>query len=142
MASAIVVPGTVVLVLPVHGWTVTVRAELTHGQYTAMLARMYREGDEGRTRVDPLRTGDALMVAYLVDWTLTDHRGQRIEIRGLPPDELQDVLANLRQWVAVEVKRAIEAHADAVTAAADEEKKIESSAVLSSETLLSAGQLA
>lgn len=140
--SAVVVPSTVVLPLPIGGWTITVREELNHGQHTAMLARMYHETDEGTLRVDALRTGDALILAYLVDWTLTDQRGQRIEIRGLKPDQVQDVLTNLRQWVAGEVKRAVEAHAKAVTAAAEEQKKTHSSGASLPETLPSAAPAA
>jgi len=123
--SDVVVPGTTTLALS-RGRSITVRKELNHGQHTAMQARKYRETDEGTLRINPATISDAVVIAYLVDWTLTDQRGQPIEILGLPANELQDVLNNLRQPVADEVKRAVQAHDAAVQAAAEAEKKTES----------------
>lgn len=109
MIPAIVVPRTVILPLA-YGWTVTVRDELTHGETTDMNVRMFRASEEGKYQHDLARIGDAVVIAYLVDWTLTDAQGQLIEVRGLKADDLQDAFRNLRQFAAAEVKRAIEAH--------------------------------
>lgn len=137
-SSATVLPRTTDLPLAINGWSITVREELTHGEHVAMLARMYRESENGRLQIEALKTGDALMVAYLVDWTLTDHRGERIEIRGLSADEVQDVLNNLRIPVAKAIKTAIEAHEQEVSARDDAQKKTESGATLSPPISLSA----
>ena len=109
MVPAIVMPDTVTLPLA-YGWTVTVWAELTHGQHTDMQVRMFKDTATGDVVRDLQRITDAAVIAYLVDWTLTDASGQPIAIRGLAPDALQDVLRNLRQFAALEVKSAIEAH--------------------------------
>lgn len=109
MIPAVVMPQTVILPLA-YGWTVTVWEELTHGQYNDMRSRIYAEADGGALKPNTEKFFDGLIVAYLVDWTLTDAQGARIEIRGLKPDALQDALRNLRQFAALEVQRAIEAH--------------------------------
>jgi len=105
---------------------VTVWAELNHGQYIAMLSRMYTESKDGALKRDVLKTTDATVIAYLIDWTLTDPQGARIPVRGLPPDDVQDALNNLRQATALEVKRAIEAHHASVEAAGEALKKTDS----------------
>jgi hypothetical protein len=138
MTGDIVTPRTVVLPLA-GGRAITIREELNHGEHVAMLARMYRESDAGRMTIDPLLTGDALIVAYLVDWTLTDASGRPIEIRGLTATEVQDVINNLRHPTVAAIKLAIETHHEAVNARADELKKTDSSDDRSLATSRSAG---
>ena len=118
----VVIPREVTLPLA-NGRTVTVWAELNHGQYIAMLARMFTEATNGEMRRDVIKTTDATVIAYLLDWTLTDPQGERIPVRGQAPAAVQDALNNLRQSVAQDVKRVIEAHHAAVEAAGDELKK-------------------
>jgi hypothetical protein len=137
--SDVVVPRTTVLPL-LGGRSITVREELNHGQHTAMQARKYRETEQGELRLNAHTVSDAIVIAYLVDWTLTDQRGKPIAIMGLPPNELQDVLNNLRQPVAEEVKRAIQAHDAAANATAEALKKTESTDAPSPSTSPSAGQ--
>lgn len=111
-------PKPVLDVLPLaDGDTITVRRLLTHGETLDQFARMYQTNPEGafvyaegRPVVDPLKTGDALIVAYLVDWTIRDDDGALIPIRGLSPDELADVIRNLDHESAVEIRAAIQAH--------------------------------
>lgn len=122
MIPAVVMPRTVTLPLA-YGWTVTVYEELTHGQHTDMQVRMFRDAGDGQVVRDLQRITDAAVIAYLVDWTLTDAQGAPIAIKGLAPDALQDVLRNLRQFAAVEVKQAIEAHHERQQAALADLKK-------------------
>jgi len=126
MIPAVVMPQTVTLPLA-YGWTVTVWEELTHGQYNDMRSRIYSESDTGTLQRNVERFFDGLVIAYLVDWTLTDAQGQRIEIRGLRPEALQDAYRNLRQFAALEVQRAIEAHHERASAAIADLKKTASS---------------
>jgi hypothetical protein len=122
--SDVVIPRTKDLRLS-GGRTITIREELNHGEHNAMRARMYRERADGQTFVDPLKVSDAIIVAFLVDWNLTDPGGRRIELRGLAPDDVQAVLNNLKPSRVAEIKEAIEAHADAMQRADDELKKTE-----------------
>jgi len=139
--SDIVVPRELTLPLT-NGRSLTVWAELNHGQYIAMLSRMYTESKGGELKRDVLKTTDATVIAYLIDWTLTDPQGARIPVRGLPPDDVQDALNNLRQATALEVKRAIEAHHATVEAAGEALKKTESIDGLSTAPLPSASAAA
>lgn len=120
--SDIVIPRETTLPLS-NGRSLTVWAELNHGQYIAMLSRMYTESKDGALKRDVLKTTDATVIAYLIDWTLTDPSGARIPVRGQSPDDVQDALNNLRQATALEVKQAIEAHHASVEAAGEALKK-------------------
>ena len=137
MPSAVVTPRTKVLPLPVDGWTLTVHEELNHGQHIAMLARVYRETEDGKLHRDALKNSDALVIAYLVDWTLTDSSGERIDIKGLKPEDLQDVLNNLRIPVALQVKQAVQAHDATIGAAAEDQKKTDGTVAPLPQTLQS-----
>jgi hypothetical protein len=122
MIPAVVMPRTLTLPLA-YGWTVTVWEELTHGQFNDMRSRIYSESTDGTLQRNVERFFDGLVIAYLVDWTLTDAAGQPIDIRGLPADALQDAFRNLRQFAALEVQRVIEAHHDRNLAAIEDLKK-------------------
>jgi hypothetical protein len=122
MIPAVVMPQTVVLPLA-YGWTVTVWDELTHRQYNDMKIRMFRQASDGTVTRDLERISDAVVVTYLVDWTLTDPQGQRIAIQGMKPDDRQEALWNLREFAAAEVKRAIERHHERSEAAIADLKK-------------------
>jgi hypothetical protein len=128
--SDIVVPRTTELPLS-RGRTITIRDELNHGETVAMRARMYRERADGQTVINPLQISDAIVVAYLVDWTLTDAAGRRLELRGLAPDDVQAVLNNLKEPVVAEIRDAIDAHVERQRAADDELKKTDSIGELS-----------
>jgi hypothetical protein len=138
MIPAVVMPRTVTLPLA-YGWTVTVWEELTHGQFNDMRSRIYSESADGTLQRNVERFFDGLAVAYLVDWTLTDAQGQAIDIRGLAPDALQDAFRNLRQFAALEVQRAIEAHHERNLAAIEDLKKTASIAAPSATTSPYAG---
>ena len=121
--SDVVVPRALELPLS-RGRSITVKSELNHGEYVAMLARMYRTDVE--KGIDPLKTADALIVAYLIDWTIRGPDGERIEIRGQSADKVQDAINNLRQPLVLEIKAAIEAHDQAQRDADETLKKTES----------------
>ena len=63
------------------GETLIVKARLTHGEVQEMFARMYTVR-EGQAVVSPQST-DALVVAYLVDWSAKDEQGRPASLRGL-----------------------------------------------------------
>jgi uncharacterized Zn finger protein len=96
---------------------------------------MYVAGVNGDTKVDPRKFGDAIICAYLVDWTFRDDAGAIVPIRGLPPDDLVSVLRGLDPLDWAEVRQAIEAHDAAVLAARQEEKKLHAGEIASAPTL-------
>lgn len=125
--SRFVRPETVTLPLS-GGDTITVRKRLTNGERRAMFARMYKAGVTP-LQVDTLQTGLAVVVSYLLDWTLTDDGGARVRIDGLTPDELAFIVDGLDWDSFVEIKDAIEAHVGAMDADAVEKKMMSTSAV-------------
>lgn len=111
--SAFITPRTRLLTLP-SGESITVRERLTHGERTASYARMSTLTPDGKRVVDALKSGDAIIIAYLVDWTFADDSGAVVSIRGLPADDLQSVLDNMDHEAVLAIKTAIEAHEEAM----------------------------
>lgn len=120
--SRFVQPDSIVLKIS-DGDTLTVRRRLNAGEKRAMFARMYLAGIDGMLRTNPLETGRALVIAYLLDWSLTDAAGALVPIDGLSPDELGRVIDSLDPEDFTEVKEAIEAHVVAMDEQRAQEKK-------------------
>jgi hypothetical protein len=119
-----VTPDTRTLTLE-GGDTLTVKARLSHGEHVAMYARTYREKPDGSPGVNYLETGDALILAYLVEWHAADGRALP-SLRALSDEERTDVIRNLDQRSFLEIKRAIEAHENRVAADDEALKKTDS----------------
>jgi hypothetical protein len=94
------------------GETLTVKARLTHGEVQAMFGRMYAQHD-GQTVVLP-SSRDALIVAYLVDWSAKDEQGKPVPLRGLSPSEVQDRLDAMEHDSVLEIRDAIAQHEQAM----------------------------
>jgi predicted deacylase len=95
------------------GDTLTVRKRLTNGERRAMFTRLYHSGVTPG-RLNTLDTGLALVVAYLIDWTLTDDSGALVPIRDLEGDDLAAILDGLDPESFGEIKDAIEDHVAAM----------------------------
>lgn len=117
--SRFVRPETRVLKLPdrhdadgtvIPGETLTVRKRLNHGERTAAFTRMYQQAADGSRRVDPTKVGMATIVAYLLDWTLTDDDGNVVAIRDQPVEVLESALNALDPDSFDEIRRAIDQH--------------------------------
>lgn len=119
--SRFVRPQTTVLPLS-NGDTITIKTRLSSGERRAAYNRLYLAGPDGKLRVNPLQSGLALMVEYLVDWNLTDD-GEPVPIRGLTVTELESVVNSLDDESFAEIKRAIEAHELQMAEARAAEKK-------------------
>jgi hypothetical protein len=117
-------PETTILKLE-DGATLTVWRRLNVGQSTERMGRMYAAGVDDPTKltVKVLEVARATVLAYLVDWTLTDDDGAPVQIRGLGPDDLAIVLKTMTPDAFAEVRAAIDAHEARTAAARDAEKK-------------------
>ena len=125
--SRFVRPETAVLTLD-NGDQLTIRKRLTAGEQRAAYARLYHTGPDGRLTNNVLDSGIALIEAYLLDWTLTDDDGTKVDIRPDPHrapdlDTLRAILDQLDYVSLVEIKEAIETHERATLAARNAEKK-------------------
>lgn len=107
MAIRFIRPETSVLPLS-GGDTITVRRRLSHGDQQDAFGRMYTTGADGEAHRDPVATGTAMVVAFLLDWTQKDDPD--FTIKGLSPDEVASILRHLEPESFREIKAAIEAH--------------------------------
>ena len=107
-----------------NGDNLIVRTRLSHGDLRAAYARTYVAGVDGEMRVNPLLVGDAMLVAYLIDWTLTDPQGQPIVIRDQPPAVVQQALDDLFPEDVAEIRRAVDQHEQRMREARLLEKKL------------------
>ncbi len=92
--------------------SITVRKRLNAGE-----ARKYR----GMASV-PTMTDLALVVAYLLDWTLVDDDGKKVKLRGLEVSALVENLDALESDVFDEILSVVTAHRDRMKAERDAEK--------------------
>jgi hypothetical protein len=126
MSSWFVRPELTRIVLSEQQW-ILVKKRLNAGEERATYARMYTAaGVDGKRRVDPLAVGLAVMVAYLVDWSLLDDEGNPITIRGLSSDELARVLDGLMPERFGEIREAVEAHENTMREERERQKKVPS----------------
>ena len=94
------------------GETLTVKARLTHGEVQEMFQRMYVQRD-GQTVVSP-HSSDALIIAYLLDWSAKNEHGNPVPLRGLSASDVQDRLNALDHESVLEIRDAIKQHEQAM----------------------------
>jgi hypothetical protein len=95
-----------------NGDTLTVRRRLTAGEQMDMFGRLYSAHGNGggALRLNPVQTGFALIVAYLIDWSFADAHGAKVIIRGEPLAVVEAAIRMLDPDDFQEVKRAVELH--------------------------------
>lgn len=120
--SRFVRPETTILKIS-NGDTLTVKRRLTSGEVREMHKRMYISGVDGTLRANPLQAVLAMVVTYLVDWSLTDDEGRLVAIRDQPTETVIAALDALDSESFVEIKTAIDAHEAEMAAERDQEKK-------------------
>jgi len=145
MPSRFVRPGTRRLSLSDGDW-ILVRTRLSAGDNREMLKRFYVTDRAGscpkcRTELETIRRLDtfestvATVLAYLVDWSITDDdTGEIVNIRDEPVDVVRATLDALDPDTFVEIRQAIDAHVDAMDAERAEEKKRRAGATTSNAT--------
>ena len=106
-----------------NGDRLIVRERLTAGELRAMFARVYTPGSGGRLEATPFMSGVGTVLAYLLDWDLTDDAGAPVVIRDLSTADLQQVIDSLDQESFLEIKTAIESHVVAMAELREQEKK-------------------
>jgi hypothetical protein len=112
-----------VLPLALNGDSITVKRRLNHGETVTAQRLMFPRAEDGkRLPADPSLYQQELVLAYLVDWNLTDH-GRPVPIRGLPREELVGALNALDDDDFLEIVRLVEAHVTAKQEERAQEKK-------------------
>lgn len=131
-----------------RGDTLTVKKFLTAGEFRELIrestkpvrldAASVASGDMG-FEIDPVESGIAIIVAYLVDWTFTDFDGRPLVIRDQPPATVRAMLDLIDADTYMEVQNAIQKHDQSMRAFAAAEKKIISGSTRREPTLQSVG---
>lgn len=123
MRSRLIGPHTTTLTLSDGDW-ILVKSRLNAGEHRRAFAALSRLTPDGQRTVDPLQTGQALILAYLLDWSFTDEDGTRIAIRGRPDAEVSAALdaIDFESWC--EIKDAVERHQTDQEAASTARKNI------------------
>lgn len=115
MGSRYVTPDTITLKIS-NNDTLTVKQRLNTGE-----ERMRRQMERTATLEDL-----AIVLAYLVDWSLTYPDGGRIEIKGLSSKDVVSKIDTIDPQSFDEIRDAIVAHEDAMKAEREQEKKLQS----------------
>jgi len=90
---------------------VLVKKHLTAGESRGMLGNMLRLGARlSETAVDPTKVGLARVVAYLLDWSITDPDDKPVVIRDQPFEVVAAAVDALEPECFAEILAAIEAH--------------------------------
>lgn len=120
--SRFVPPETVTLPIS-DGDTLVVKKRLTEGERRAAFARLYQHTNGDGYHVNPQMMGIATVLAYLLDWSLTDDAGRHVVIASLAVEDRQAVLDSLDPVDFAEIRDAIDAHIEAVAAERETQKK-------------------
>ena len=74
--------------------------------------------------LDPHQIQIAQCIVYLIDWSIPDAAGRPVVIRDQPYDVVAAALNNMQSDAFAIIREAIEAHAAAMAAERDHEKKV------------------
>lgn len=120
MASGMRKPESLKIDLPGDDWIV-VKKHLTAGEQR----RMFKLMMDGHGGIEPVNVGLSKMVAFLLDWSITDADDKPIVIEDQPDNFKIQALDNLTPKTFKKVLKAIEAHEAAMDLEEDDEKKTE-----------------
>lgn len=129
--SRLVRPETQLLQISNGDWLL-VKKNLNTGERRRVFARQVKSMNVGeRIAIDPIQVGRALVIEYLLDWSLTglpdkDGIESVIPIQGKSADEIGEILDQLDPDSFTEIREAIEAHEAEMEAARDLKKTAKS----------------
>jgi hypothetical protein len=122
MGDYFVRPSTTTLQI-FDGHTITVKTYLSHGERDESFGRMYVMNEHGKMVPVLGQLKLAMVTAYLVDWSVTDRAGARVEIFQQPVEAVEQKLRNLFPDEFAEIHAAIVEHEHKMQAARAQEKK-------------------
>lgn len=107
MRSRVVVPETLRIALSGDDW-IRIKRDLNAGEMIELFERSTSKDDP--TKPDRARTALALVLAYLVDWSLVDPQGDPIVVIDQPADVKQAALYSIDFESYSEIVKAVETH--------------------------------
>jgi hypothetical protein len=123
--SKFVRPETIRVSLASGDW-LQLKKRLTAGDTRRLVAASIPAGrtlTDATTTSDPLRAGVALVLAYLVDWSLVDPNGEHVAIRGEASDTIAARLDDLLPEAFNEILGAVADHDKQMALEREAEKK-------------------
>ena len=127
-----------------QGDSLLVKRYLTAGEYRELLRASSKPvtvtagtaaGAPG-LELDPVAAGEAMVLAYLLDWTFQDVDGRPLVIADQPAAVVAAALRAIDSEAYMEVQRAIQQHQADTAAALEAEKKTSPSGATSSGKIL------
>jgi hypothetical protein len=117
IGSRVVTPGEVRVPISGGDWLVLKR-RLNAGEEMAVFAASRRldslPDDPAARQIDPIRAATALVVGYLLDWSLVGPDGLPLGIRGMPGEFVEAALLSLDTDDYTEILTAVQAHDAAI----------------------------
>jgi len=142
MGSRVVVPKTVRLQISQGDWLL-VKERLNAGEARAQFKRIVESNEAGKApKLDSTEVGMSRVLAYLLDWSLTDPKGSPILIRDQPESTVKAALNSIDLESFSEILKAITAHEEAMDAQRAAEKNSQDGETTSSATSPSLNALA
>lgn len=117
MSSRIRRPETVKLDISQGDWLL-VKKHLTAGEQRQIFRRMLASDGS----IEPVNVGLSKMIGYLVDWSITDPDGKKVEISDQSDDVVAAALDSLDVDSYREILTAVETHEKQMQAVRDAEK--------------------
>lgn len=93
------------------GYWLDVKKHLTAGEHRSMLAGMMREDQES---ISSVKVGMSQILAYLLDWSITDLDGKVVAIAGQPQNVVEGAVNALDVDGFRDILTAIQSHAEAM----------------------------
>jgi len=100
-----------------------VRKHLTAGEAREAAARVYGVGADGKPEINLREAGIATVVAYLIDWSITDANDKPVVIRDQSQEFIAAALVAQTPESVVEIIKVVQAHDAAMIAERAVEKK-------------------
>jgi hypothetical protein len=121
--------------LPSDGDWILVKKHITAGDEQDMQMRTIADWRPGeKPRLDPLSIFTAMVLTYLIDWSILDVDGRQVAIRDQPEAKLRSALKALDPYKFDEIKDAIEKHHAEMEAEREAEKNDRAGATVSPAT--------
>jgi len=114
--SRFVRPDTTTLQLSDGDWLI-VKTQLNAGEQREVFNRLTRNnlaidqhGIGGRMEIDPMQAGFSTVLGYLLDWSLTDDDGHKVDVKNQPVEVVAAALDSLDLDSYQEIIEAVQAH--------------------------------
>lgn len=136
-------PEAVTITITLGDWLL-LKKYLTAGERRRIYAASVQPMLAGQSlpMVDSVEAGVSTVLAYLLDWSITDADGKPVVIRDQPDSVKRAALDNLDADSFTEIQRAVQKHEAEMDVVRDQEKNVPDGGIASSATSSSADSCA